>query len=63
MTQIIYFYFLQVGSIDKDHLSTKVENLQKNKAYAFKIDNATSPSEDDGTQTVQEFKFETKTAG
>ncbi|CAF4526123.1 unnamed protein product [Rotaria sp. Silwood1] len=49
----------KVGTIDKEHLSTKVENLEENAAYSFKIDNITSSSDDNESNTVQEFKFET----
>ncbi|CAF4278520.1 unnamed protein product, partial [Rotaria sp. Silwood2] len=48
-----------VGTIDKEHLSTTVENLEENTAYSFKIDNITSSSADNQNNTVQEFKFET----
>jgi hypothetical protein len=40
-------------------LSTTVENLEENTAYAFKIDNITSPSTDQESNTVQELKFDT----
>ena len=51
---------LQVGSIDKDHLSTKVEDLEEDTAYAFKVNNTSLPSDDDKSNTVQELRFETK---
>ncbi|CAF0751621.1 unnamed protein product [Adineta ricciae] len=52
----------KIGTIDKENLSTKVEDLEEDTAYAFKIDNTTSPSTDDQMSTVQEFKFVTTPA-
>ncbi|CAF3885816.1 unnamed protein product [Rotaria magnacalcarata] len=49
----------KVGTIDKEHLSTKVENLEENMAYSFKIDNTTSPLDEEQVNTVQELKFDT----
>jgi len=40
-------------------LSTTVEDLEENTAYAFKIDNITSPSDDNENNTIQEFKIDT----
>ena len=48
-----------MGTIDKEHLSTTVDNLEENTAYTFKIDNITSPADDDQSNTVQEFEFDT----
>ncbi len=48
-----------MGTIDKEHLSTTVENLEENTAYAFKIDNITAPAADNQSHTIQEFKFDT----
>ena len=53
------FCKIQVGTIDKNHLSTTVEDLEENSAYAFKIDNKTSPSAGNKSNTVQEFKINT----
>ncbi|CAF0875371.1 unnamed protein product [Rotaria sordida] len=49
----------KVGTIDKEHLSTTIDNLEENTPYSFKIDNITSSTTDDQSNTVQEFKFET----
>lgn len=54
-----FSFYLKIGTIDKDHLSLTVKNLEENTAYAFKIDNVTSPSDDNQSNTIQEFKFDT----
>jgi hypothetical protein len=51
---------VQVGTIDKDHLSTTIDNLEEDSAYAFKIDNTTSPAGGEDNQTVKQFKISTK---
>ncbi|CAF3015656.1 unnamed protein product [Rotaria sp. Silwood2] len=49
----------KVGTIDKDHLSMTMKNLQENTAYAFKIHNQALPLSDDENNIIQQFKFET----
>lgn len=52
---MFFSLYLQIGTIDKDHLSITIKNLEENTAYAFKINNQSSSDE----QLIQEFKFET----
>ncbi|CAF3582941.1 unnamed protein product [Rotaria sp. Silwood1] len=49
----------KVGTIDKDHLSMTIKNLQENTAYAFKIHNQALPLSNDENNIIQQFKFET----
>ena len=53
------FFFVQIGTIDKEHLNLNIENLQENTAYTFKFDNRLSPSMDNQNNVVQEFQFQT----
>ncbi|CAF3879351.1 unnamed protein product [Adineta steineri] len=50
----------KVGTIDKEHLSTTVDNLEEDTSYEFKVDNITSPLADDESNTMQVFKIDTK---
>ena len=53
------YFSSKIGIIDKDHLNFTVKDLQSNTAYRFKIDNRLSSSNDDQSNIIQEFKFET----
>ena len=50
---------MQIGTIDKDHLSVTIKNLEENTGYAFNISNRNAPSSDRQSNVMQEFKFET----
>ncbi|CAF3733063.1 unnamed protein product [Adineta steineri] len=52
--------WIKIGTIDKDHLSMTMKNLEENTAYTFKIHNQTSPLSDEQNNIVQEFNFETQ---
>ncbi|CAF1950596.1 unnamed protein product [Rotaria magnacalcarata] len=49
----------KVATMDKDHLSTTIKNLEENTAYTFKIHNQKLPLSEEQNNIMQQFKFET----
>ncbi|CAF4624325.1 unnamed protein product, partial [Rotaria magnacalcarata] len=49
----------KVATMDKDHLSITIKNLEENTAYTFKIHNQKLPLSEEQTNIIQQFKFET----
>ncbi|CAM2710152.1 unnamed protein product [Rotaria socialis] len=51
--------WMKVGTMDKDHLSITIKNLEENTAYAFKIHNQELPLSEEQNNIIRQFKFET----